>query len=135
MDNEDTAKPGDRVESGVAAYWKAKLDARLEGTLDASMSSYVPIACRIKGEDRVGLFDDPLFNGKRFVYAFFENVDELYRTTIEDLRDYLECKEPWEDYDICVFDESLDWFVGCSHNDRIVVIGEDALRRHVINRG
>ncbi len=129
MNDDGTMKPGNQVEAAIAARWKAKLETSLEGRLDATMASNVPMACRLVGVDRIDLFEKSLLNSQMEVFAFFENVNEMRRTTVLELRNYLACKEPWEDYDICVFDESLDWFVGCSHSDRIIVSGEDAFRR------
>jgi hypothetical protein len=59
------------------------------------------------------------------VYAFYENTDELYFTTIKAMVHYLKNREPWEDYDICIFDSSVDWCLAISHEDRYVWVTKD----------
>ena len=49
------------------------------------------------------------------------DFDLLRIATPLEVLDYLKNKEPWEDYDICLFDDSLEWCVGITHNDEIFV--------------
>lgn len=103
---------------------KVQLEEKLAGRLNEKMAADVPLACRLLGEETPRLCDVPIVNSGRIVFALFENTDELRRSTFDELCNYLDSKEPWEDYDILVFDESFDWFVGFTHNDTIRVAGK-----------
>jgi hypothetical protein len=61
-------------------------------------------------------------NAKLLVENF---SSELYLTTIKAMAHYLKSREPWEDYDICIFDSSFDWCLAISHEDRYVWVTKD----------
>lgn len=127
MSNEGTPKPDCTVAPDVAVRLVETLRAKLVGKLDTSMERNVPLACRLMGAQTPGLSLDYRLNGEMEVYLYFENLDEVRKSTIASLEVYLSAKKPWEDYDICVFDDKFKWFIGVTHNDAITTIGLDHL--------
>ncbi len=127
MSNEGTPKPGRRVLPDDAAKLVESLRAKLVGKIDTSMATNVPLACRLMGAQTPGLSLDDRLTGEMEVYLYFENLNEVRQSTIANLEAYLSTKEPWEDYDICVFDDRFKWFIGVTHNDAIIAIGIDYL--------
>ena len=59
------------------------------------------------------------------VFLWFEGR-ELRRTTMGDVRRYLAALEPWEDWDLYVFDPALSWSIALTHpqmgNQRLVIV-------------
>lgn len=127
MTTEGTPKSGDIVPPDDAARLVETLRAKLVGKLDTSMATNVPLACRLMGAQTLGLYLDERLNGQMKVYLYFEYLNEVRRSTIASLEAYLSVKEPWEDYDICVFDERFKWFIGVTHNDAVITFGLEDL--------
>lgn len=63
-----------------------------------------------------GCFHDELF-------LYHERMKKLFRTSFENVCNYVEQLEPWEDVDLLVFDDSALWYFCVTHNDTIVVYG------------
>jgi hypothetical protein len=59
------------------------------------------------------------------VFLYFEGR-ELRRTKMGDVRRYVAALEPWEDWDLYVFDASLAWCIALTHpqmgNQRLVIV-------------
>jgi hypothetical protein len=81
------------------------------------MHGHVPIACRLLGVEKNGFFSGVSLGNKPEVFVYFESIQLVKRSGLADVQKYLSNKEPWEDYDICVFDESFGWFIGYTHNE------------------
>jgi hypothetical protein len=127
MSNEGTPKPGRTVPPDDAARLVETLRTKLVGKIDTSMAANVPLACRFMGAQTPGLSLNARLNGEMEVFLYFENLNEVRKSTIASLAAYLSVKEPWEDYDICVFDDRFKWFIGVTHNDAIIAIGIENL--------
>ena len=55
----------------------------------------------------------------REVFVLFEHSADLRRTSVPQLLSFLKERQPWENTDICVFDDTFSWCVGLTHNDRV----------------
>lgn len=123
MNETGSTKPGVRVGDSVASEIKAQLEKKLAGKLNREMESIVPFACRLIGEESPDIFCQKLAETTRTVFTLFETVDELRTATFTEFCKYFAHREPWEDHDILLFDESFEWFIGISHNERVTIAG------------
>jgi len=94
---------------------------------DGEIPINIPTACLVDGEivDATFIVSDAFSQVER-VYFFVESGDALENETLHicapsEAFEYLQSKEPWEDYDICLFDNTLSWCFAISHNDRYVI--------------
>ncbi|HEY5298660.1 MAG TPA: hypothetical protein VIK59_12140 [Verrucomicrobiae bacterium] len=122
---ESTPKPGKIISSGNAELLVENFSSEFRPHIDSTLASNVPMACSLEGAT---ITDDlsnlPILEASK-VYAFYENTDELYLTTIKAMVHYLKNREPWEDYDICIFDSSFNWCLAVSHEDKYVWVTKD----------
>jgi len=87
----------------------------------------IPTACLVKGPRGSEVLKDPTFLARKNIYFYLESgevpEDEILRICdATDLVQYVKQKEPWEDYDLCTFDESMTWCLAVSHNDTITYL-------------
>lgn len=52
-----------------------------------------------------------------------ERLNTLYSNNFEEVCSYVEQLEPWEDIDCLIFDKELNWFIGITHNEMILIYG------------
>ena len=57
------------------------------------------------------------------VYFYSERTRELFLTNFEDVHNYVNSLEPWDEVDAEVFDESLEWIIAVTHEDVSMVGG------------
>jgi len=57
------------------------------------------------------------------IYIYSDREEILYQDTFSGLCSYLLSLERWEYTDAEVFDDSLEWFIGISHDDRSILVG------------
>lgn len=86
--------------------------------------SNIPTACLIKGSHGPEVLADPTFRARKNIYFYLESGDvrendDLRICDALDLIQYVEQKEPWEDHDICAFDDSMTWCLAVSHEDTV----------------
>jgi hypothetical protein len=96
-----------------------------EGRMDPIWPDYYPTNlgfhdARIADES---VFDDPALAG-RVVYFYDERREWVCRTDAGRVRRFLEVRNPWEDHDYYVFDESWRWCIAVTHEDDVMVIGD-----------
>jgi hypothetical protein len=61
------------------------------------------------------------------VVAFFENHGVMVHTSMDVLWPFLEAREPWEDIDICIFDQDIKWCLALTHNDEMKFVETHSL--------
>ncbi len=67
-------------------------------------------------------WDTDDFHSRGPVYFLLENFPPiLMACTAHEARSYFESKEPWEDYDICIFDDTMSFCYAASHEDRFIL--------------
>lgn len=57
------------------------------------------------------------------LFMYHERLKVVYITKFEDVCKYVEQLEPWEDIDCLVFDEKLNWYIGITHDDTLLING------------
>ncbi|MDB6034853.1 MAG: hypothetical protein JWM16_5191 [Verrucomicrobiales bacterium] len=117
----DTTLPGQVVRGCEADKITEEFLRRFRNADPAKIPSNVPTACMLQGRKGGGIFQSPKFLGKKRVFFFLESASLLHSADPQAVVNYLAQREPWEDYDICLFDESYEWCVGLTHNDDIIV--------------
>lgn len=117
---DETPKPGQAMSSADAELLLEALQTAFHPHFDAGLSNNIPMACRLEGVRIGGDLSDIPVNQESKAYSLYENTGEIFLTTVKAMADYLKQRQPWEDYDICIFDISLNWCIGISHEDRHV---------------
>ena len=59
------------------------------------------------------------------LYFYLERQDEVYIADFDEIVEYVENLEPWEDIDAYIFDSSYEWVIAITHEDVSLVIGLD----------
>ncbi len=86
--------------------------------------SNVPTACTLVGYEDEHLFQSRRWPDHESLYVLFEYPRELRQASGEAVKEFLRSKEPWEDYDLCIFGTNLSWCVGVTHNAKVLVVDE-----------
>lgn len=123
--DESTPYPGSMVDIDVAKPIINKFVRTYRGCLYDGMPDNVPTACTLDGEKDSSVFDSEIFRSKKSLYVLFESPYELYIASGEEIFQFYHALEPWEDYDFCVYDETLNWCIGVTHNEDVLVIDKN----------
>lgn len=57
------------------------------------------------------------------VYFYNERTQEMFFTDFEDIYNFVNNLEPWDEIDAEIFDESLEWVIAVTHEDVSFVSG------------
>jgi hypothetical protein len=118
----ETQLPGDQVPQQQAKLLVKAFIEKFRTCEPAVTPSNIPTACVLQGRIDHEFLSDSRFLARKEILFYLESADCLRRTTPTSAAHYFSTREPWEDYDVCLFDESLEWCVGVTHNDDIIVI-------------
>lgn len=91
--------------------------------LPASKPSNIPTACILNGESIDGGIKAVGVVRNQDVILLFEYPICARKADASRALEFMKLKEPWEDYDCCIFDESLSWCLGVNHNDGVTFVG------------
>lgn len=108
---------GALVPDTEAKQIRARLLARLEGYFYSARSDEIPIACRIEPTEYANELQESWFSGVKTVIVYMENYGTMIRTTAPTALQFLKAREPWQDFDVCIFDDEISWCVALTHND------------------
>lgn len=123
MSNDElTPFPGSQVAKERAKPIIDKFIRAYRGCLYDGMPENVPTACTLDGEKDSGAIDSENFRSMKSLYVLFESPNELYIASGEEVFQFYDGLEPWEDYDFCVYDETFNWCIGVTHNEDVLVI-------------
>ena len=84
--------------------------------------SNIPTACTLKGSKSYNFHDLKELNRDDYVFVYWDEGESLRKEKISKIDDFWKNREPWEDYDFCIFPESLDWCIGFTHNDYCILV-------------
>jgi len=84
--------------------------------------SNLPTACTLDGVENESVLDSNRFLSQGDLYILFEYPRKLFVASPKSIVEYLRSKEPWEDYDVCIFSADLSWCVGVTHNDQVILV-------------
>ena len=78
-----------------------------------------PIACQVRAAESFASFQNEWFAGEDVVVAFFENYNVMVLTNVKAVLSLLSQREPWQDWDVCLFNLSVTWCASITHNDEV----------------
>lgn len=110
---------GAAVPQSDASRMRARLLECLAGHFIPDRSGAIPIACRIEASEHADELQDGWFSGVNAVIVYVENDDLMIRATASAVPQFFKAREPWEDFDVCIFDEEMTWCVAVTHNDEV----------------
>ena len=114
MDIENTI-PGQKIEQeearSIIKEFKEHFRKISVGTPDN-----LPTACLLEGEEVPDVFQGENFLNREELYLLFEYDNDLRKTSGAKIGFFVTNLQPWEDYDLCVFDATMRWCIGLSHN-------------------
>jgi len=100
----------------------ARLRQTIGPFLSSSISEAAPISCRVQGvESSLENLPHLVSNNAR-ILVYFENYDYAVNSTWGEFVAFVEAREPWQDYDVCVLPADGDWCVAITHNDRVSIV-------------
>ena len=118
----DTPLPGQIIAGTAAEKVVSDFLRRFRKGDPRRVPSNLPTACVVEGHKDKNILKSPNFLAKQRVFFFLDpDPPLLYSADPSSVLKYLAIRQPWEDYDICLFDESLDWCIGITHNDDVIV--------------
>jgi hypothetical protein len=85
-------------------------------------SSNIPTACLLEGKRGQSVSDLIPASGDDEIFVYYERDAALRKDLIRNVAAFWEAREPWEDYDFCIFPRSLDWCIGFTHNDYCILV-------------
>jgi hypothetical protein len=91
------------------------------------MPDNVPTACTLDGKKDSSAIKSRAFRSMKTLFVLFESPNKLYIASGEEVFQFYDRLEPWEDYDFCVYDETLNWCIGVTHNDDVLVIDQEGV--------
>jgi hypothetical protein len=54
------------------------------------------------------------------LFMYHERLKTVYSTNFQQICMYVEQLEPWEDIDCLIFDEEMNWFIGLTHDEKVL---------------
>jgi hypothetical protein len=119
--------PGKKIANAEGQNLIARLNQRFRPVDPARIPSNVPLPCLLKGKKDQGYVSSPAFLRRSTVYLWIDGTDVVHLVKPSAIAAYLQRRQSWEDYDLCLFDDTCEWCVGITHNED-VIIAEQPLR-------
>lgn len=101
--------------SEIIAKFHNKYRINTEGKI-SNIPTWVTFPDEIPGRDvDQSILNHPMLLARENVYLYWEHAGELYRTTSNEVSDYFSLRPPWDDPDLYLFDDSLEWCIAFTH--------------------
>lgn len=110
---------GKVLPSEQVAELRRKLLQKLDMHLYHDRMDSIPISCRIKPIKESRRLEAAWLPESKDIVAFMENYETMILTNANTLLPFLEKREPWQDFDVCIFDQEMTWCVALTHNDEV----------------
>ena len=103
-----------------------KLLCRLTTHFFPDRMDSIPISCRIKPMQQGSQLNKAWFEKADSVVVYMENYEVMVRSTANTVLRFLNTREPWQDFDVCIFPEDVTWCAALTHNDeaKFVSLGQ-----------
>lgn len=95
---------------------------KLAGNFFADRSDSIPISCRFIPSKSADNLEEKWFSDGVTYIVYMENYEVMILSDAKNFLKFLNEREPWQDYDVCIFDENLTFCVALTHNDEVKVI-------------
>lgn len=120
--NLDFSFLGDPLPKEDAEKFRHHLAKMIEPHRILGRMESIPFACQFHAVESFNSFDDDWFAGEETVVAFFENHNVMVLTEVKAVLSLLSQREPWQDWDVCLFNRSMTWCAAITHNDEVKFI-------------
>jgi hypothetical protein len=125
-DNENTPEPGVEIEAEKAQPIISEfLDKFREK--DVSIPSNLPTSCQLEGKKNNDILSSLKFLNYDKVFYYFDASNQLFEASPNELSEYFNKRQPWEDYDFCIFDPEMKWCIGITHNDDVILLDPEGV--------
>lgn len=116
MINKSTPKPGNRVPKDIEKAIISNFYSKYR-RVSNNQAPNIPTWCTFISSIQI---DEDILSHEKLskynnLFVFFEYQDEVYSANIQEIRRFFTNRKPWEDYDIYVFPESIDWCIAFTH--------------------
>ena len=78
----------------------------------------LPTACALVSGQSADFTQVQQLAGAAGLLVYWDAGSKLRRSSIDEVEGFLATREPWEDYDFCIFPGNLAWCAGFTHDDR-----------------
>lgn len=129
MEDDATPDPGAPMASAPARERLSEFRSRFRPRQD--IPDNVPTACLLQGDRDPEVLKSPEFLRHDVVHVMFEYNEQVRVATAIEVARYVEERQPWEDYDLCICNPALTWCIGVTHNEDVIVVG----RREICDGG
>lgn len=99
----------------------SRLVVRLEGRINRLFVESVPLSCRVLGVHFEEISMD-WYGCDESVFVYFENNEIMVIAPWSEVFEFFSNREPWEDYDACIFNSNIDRCIAITHNDEVKLI-------------
>lgn len=55
------------------------------------------------------------------LYFYLEREDEIYICDLNNIIEFINCFEPWDETDAYIFDDELKWIIAITHEDNLLL--------------
>jgi hypothetical protein len=125
-DNGNTPEPGNEISSEKAKLIIAAFLVKFRSK-DVNIPSNLPTACQLMGEKDVDIMNSSNYLKLNKVYYYFDSSNQLFEASPKEISDYYNSRQPWEDYDFCIFDSDMKWCIGITHNDDVILVDPEGV--------
>lgn len=108
---------GQPLEKSEASALKLAFIKVFESSFDPTVSMSAPLSCRMTSPITLSAIELEWFQGEREVLVLLENYDAVIVASVDVFLRFWENREPWQCYDICLFERSMRWCICLTHNN------------------
>ncbi|MDR7090661.1 hypothetical protein [Cellvibrio fibrivorans] len=113
---------GEIISDESRVEFRRKLVGKLSKHFFMDRGESIPISCRINSSELANDLEKKWFHEGRRHIVYMENYDVMILSKVDDFLTFLANREPWQDYDVCIFDEEITFCVALTHNEEIKVV-------------
>lgn len=125
-DNENIPEPGDEISSEKAKLIIADFLTKFRSK-NVNIPSNLPAACQLRGIKDIDVLKASNFLNLNKVFYYFDSSNQLFEASPKEVSEYYNSRQPWEDYDFCIFDSEMRWCIGITHNDDVILVDPEGV--------
>ena len=122
----NTKEPGEEILGNEAEQVILKFLNKFRKK-DVNIPSNLPTACQLDGLKNNNILESSKFLNIDKVFYYFDSSKQLFKASTKEITDYVKKRQPWEDYDFCIFDLEVKWCIGITHNDDVILVDPEGV--------
>src|SRR5687767_6281360 len=103
-----TPIPGERICDADSRKFIVRLNNAFRPQNPKLIPSNLPLPCLLNGKKDKSFLNSADFLRRAKVYCWVDGTDFVHLVQPSEVSRYVEDREPWEDYDLCIFDETFE---------------------------